>query len=175
MLQQKSRIISIGLGIILLLLVMVMIFIYWSENRPIGVNELWKTEYEHRNLEGKTVTVRGDMVCDPLSDFRFNALYLVDSDTPEEDREPSYGFWFGIKIDGISCMVDTNEGMVTCEPINPCQATAFEFKGTIHLDQVGKKEIMWLSDIEFEQARHLVNVKWQPVPLGKFTFPLERD
>jgi len=175
MLQKKSRIISVGFGIILLLLIMVMIFIYWSENRPIGVNELWQAEYEHRNLEGKTVTVRGDIVCYPLSDFRFNDLYLVDSETPEEYQTPSYGFWFGIKIDGISCMLYTNEGIVTCEPFNPCQATAFEFKGTIHLDQVGKKEIMWLSNVDFEQAHQLVNDKWQPVPLGKFTFPLERN
>lgn len=65
--------------------------------------------------------------------------------------------------------------MVTCEPVDPCQATAFEFKGTIHLDQVGKKEIMWLSAIEFEQAYQLVNDEWQHVPLGKFTFPLDRD
>ena len=175
MLQQKSRILSIGLGIILLLLVVVMTFIYWSENRPIGVNKLWQMENEPRKLEGKTMTVRGDMVCDPLSDFRFNDLYLVDSETPEEYRDPSYGFWFGIKIDGISCTIDTNEGIATCEPFNPCQATAFEFKGTIHLDQVGKKEIMWLSDIQFEQARQFVNGRWQPIPLGKFAFPLKRD
>lgn len=149
--------------------------IYWGENRPTSVDELWKREYEHRNLEGKTVTVRGDIILEPLSDFRFNNLYLVDTDTPEEFRIPVHGFWFGLRISGISCTVYTDEGMVTCEPFDPSQATTFEFKGTIHLDQVGKKEIMWLSDIEFEQARQFVDGKWQSVPLGKFTIPFERD
>ncbi len=173
MIQQKSWMPAVG--IILLLVVMAMVFIYWNENHPIGVDQLWQMENESRKLEGKTVTVRGDMVCDPLSDFRFNDLYVVDSETPEEYRAPSYGFWFGVRIDGISCTMDTNKGIVTCEPFNPCQAKTFEFKGTIHLDQVGKKEIMWLSDVEFEQARQLVDNKWQSVPLGSFTFPLERE
>jgi len=163
------------IGIIILLLTLVIISIYWSENHPIGIDELWKREYEHGNLEGKTVTVRGDIVFEPLSDFRFNNLYLVDTETPEEFRMPDHGFWFGLRIGGISCTTYTDEKIVTCEPFDPSQATTFEFKGMLHFDQVGKKEIMWLSNIEFDQARQLVDGKWQSVPLGRFTIPIESD
>jgi len=61
----------------------------------------------------------------------------------------------------------------TCQPIDPTVASNFEFKGTIHIASVGKKEIMWLSDIDFESSRQLVDEKWQSIPLGKFVIPLE--
>lgn len=175
MLHKGSKILSTGFGVILLVLVVVMTFIYWGENHPISVEKLWQKENGPGKLEGKILTVSGDRICDPLSDFRFNSLYLVDSKTSNAYRDPAYGFWFGIRIDGVSCTIDTGAETVTCEPFNPCQATAFEFKGTIHLGQVGKKEIIWLSDIKFDQARQFVNGKWQPIPLGKFTFPLKKD
>jgi len=175
MVQQKSRIISVAIGIFFLLLVTVGILIAWIENRPMGVIELWQIESENKNLEGKTVLVRGDVLFDPFSDFRFNAIYLVDPETPSEYRTPSHGFWFGIRIDGVSCIVDTVANLMTCEPFDPSQATAFEFKGMVHLEQIGKKEIMWLSDIDFEHSRQWMDGKWQPIPLGKFILPLEKD
>jgi hypothetical protein len=173
--QQKSKIISIVITLVALLVVLMLVFVYWEANRSFGVDELWQIEYEHRNLEGKTVSVRGDMVFEPLSDFRFNAVYLVNIESPNSKRTPSYAFWFGIGIDGISCNVDTNANLVTCEPFDPSQATTFEFQGTVHLERVGKKEIMWMSDIDFKHSRQLVDGKWEPIPLGEFTFPLERD
>ncbi len=149
--------------------------IYWSEKRPVGVNELWQKEIEHGSLEGKTVTVQGDMIFEPFSDFRFNSIYLMDSETPEEYRMPSYGFWFGVRIDGVSCSADADKSTVTCEPFDPSKAKTFEFKGTIHLGRIGKKEIMWLSDVDFEHSRQLIDGKWEPIPLGEFIIPLERD
>jgi hypothetical protein len=175
MVHQKSRIIPVAFGVFALLLVLVLIFVDWKANRSVGVDELWRMEYENRNLEGNTVTVRGDMLFEPLSDFRFNSVYLVDTESPNSARTPEYGFWFGIGIDGISCSIDTVASLVICEPFDPSQAIAFEFRGKIHLEQIGKKEIMWMSDIDFEHSRQLINGKWEPIPLGEFTIPLERN
>jgi hypothetical protein len=175
MIPQKSRIRSIATGVFAVLLVSMMIFVYWQANRSVGVNELWRREYENRNLEGKTVTVRGDIIFDPLSDFRFNSVYLVDTSSPHSDRTPENGFWFGIRIDDLSCSIDTDARLATCEPFDPSQATAFEFRGTIRLKQIGKKEIMWMSDIDFEHSHQLIDGEWEPIPLGEFTIPLERN
>ena len=82
MFQQKSRIISIAMGMFVLLSILALVFVYWEANRSVGVNELWQIEYQRRNLEGKTVIVRGDMVFEPLSDFRFNSVYLVNAGSP---------------------------------------------------------------------------------------------
>jgi len=175
MVWQKSRTISVAVSVFFLLLVFVGIFISWIEKRPNGVNELWQLDYENNNLEGKTIVVRGDIIFEPLSDFRFNSVYLVDIETPSENRTPSDGFWFGIGIDGVSCVADTNANLVTCEPFDPTQTTTFEFRGTIHVEQIGKKEIMWLSDVDFEHSRQLIDGKWQLIPLGRFLIPLEKD
>jgi hypothetical protein len=175
MVQRKPRIRSIAVGVFAILFILAMNSIDWVENRPISVNQLWEIEDEHQNLEGKTVTVRGAMVFEPLSDFRFNSIYLMDAETPEEFRTPVDGFWFGLRIDGVSCPVDTDKGIVTCEPFNPGQAKVFEFKGTIHVDRVGKKEVMWMSDIDFEHTRQWTDGRWEPIPLGEFTIPLERN
>jgi len=162
-------------GVFLLLLISVGVFISLFTNRSVGVEELWKKEYENRKLEGMTVIVRGDILFEPLSDFQFNDIYLVDTETPSEHRTTSYAFWFGIGIEGVSCTIDTIGNLISCEPFDPTKATAFEFKGTIHLDQVGKKEIMWLSDIDFEHSHQLIDGEWQPIPLGEFVIPLEKD
>lgn len=175
MVQQRSRIAPIAVGVFALLLVLGIVFTYWNTNHAFGVNQLWQKEYEHRNLEGKIVTVRGDMVFEPLSDFQFNAIYLVDAETPISYRSPSDGFWFGIRIADASCSVKVSANVVTCEPFDPSRATTFEFKGTVHLKQVGKKEIMWLSDIDFEHSRQLIDGKWEPIPLGEFAIPLEKN
>jgi hypothetical protein len=173
--QQRSRIASIAVGVLALLLVSGILFTYWSTNRAFGVNQLWQREFEHKNLEGKIVTVKGEMIFEPLSDFRFNAIYLVDAETPISYRSPSHGFWFGIRIADVSCKVEVSANMMTCEPFDPNQATMFEFKGTVHLKQVGKKEIMWLSDIDFEHSRQLIHGKWEPIPVGEFTIPLGKN
>jgi hypothetical protein len=151
------------------------IFISWNGNRPRGVNDLWQRELADRDLEGQTVAVRGLIVFDPQSDFRFNALYLLDSSTPPEMLTPEYGFWFGIGIGGAVCTPAGSADLVACEPFDPTQATTYEFMGTAHLQQVGKKKIMWLSDVDFAHSRHLVDGRWQPIPLGRFVIPLEGE
>ena len=176
MIRQWSKSISVAIGIFSFLLALAGTYIYWNENRPKGINELWEQEYNHRtNLEGQTIVVRGDMVFDPLSDFRFNSIYLLDSATASEYRAPAYGFWFGIRIDGVSCSIDTNAHSTTCEPFDPTRATTFEFKGTVHLEQVGKKKIMRLWDVDFAHSRQLVDGKWEPIPLGRFVIPLTKE
>jgi hypothetical protein len=174
MVPQKSRTILVAIGIFALLSVLVLIFAYLEANQSVSVDELWRIESENRNLEEKTVTVRGDILFEPLSDFRLNSIYLVDSEAPISDRSPEHGFWFGIQIDGISCSIDTVASLVTCQPFDPSQATTFEFRGKIHLEQIGKKEIMRMSEVDFEYSRQLINGKWEPIPLGEFSFPLER-
>jgi hypothetical protein len=176
MMVQKRPIWKVILvGTSLFLLISVGVFISLFANRPVGVNELWEREYKNRNVEGKTVVVRGDILFEPFSDFRFNAVYIVDSETSMNLRSPSFAFWFGVGIDGVSCVMDGVESLMTCEPFDPTQGTVYEFKGTIHVDQIGKKEIMWLSDIDFENSRQLINGQWKPIPLGKFEIPLENN
>lgn len=48
----KFGIISIAIGAIVVLGVLAMISIYWSENRPTCVDQLWEEECGHRILEG---------------------------------------------------------------------------------------------------------------------------
>jgi len=161
------------LGFVVLVGIGAAIYLLQIENHPVEVNELWQFT-PRSSLNGKTRTVRGDIVFDPVSDFQFNALYLVDTESSMEYRAPEYGFWFGIRIDGAWCNIDKEKEMVNCRPFNPTLSTIYEFKGTINLEAVGKKDIMWLSDIDFEKSRQMVNGKWQPIPLGDYTFPMEK-
>ena len=149
------------------------IFISWNATSPRDVNDLWQLELANRDLEGRAVIARGVVVFDPFSDFRFNALYLLDPSTPLVLRTPENGFWFGIGIDGASCSVTTTAGTAACEPFDPTQAAAYEFNGTLQLAQVGKKKVMWLSDVDFAHSRQLVDGKWQPIPLGQFVIPIK--
>lgn len=172
MVPLRWRFTFIVLGFVVLVGIGAAIYLFQIGNRPIGVNQLWQSDSRY-SLEGETRTVRGFILFAPASDFQFNALYLMNLETPEEYRSPEYGFWFGIRIDNAWCNIDKEKEMITCEPFNPSLSTTYEFKGTIHLESVGKKDIMWLSDIEFEKSRQMVNGNWQPIPLGEYTFPME--
>jgi hypothetical protein len=175
MIQKNTRKILIVASSIVLFIILSAAAMIWLRNRAVSVNDLWGIEYSNRNLEGKTVTVRGDIIFEPLSDFRFNNVFLIDSSTVADLRLPENGFWFGIGIGNISCITNKYEMSVTCEPFDPSRATTYQFKGVVHLDQVGKKEIMWLSDIDFNHSRQLVDGKWQPIPIGKFIVPVKKD
>jgi hypothetical protein len=175
MIHKSARRTVIMAGGIVLFLVLTVASIIWARNRPISVNDLWGIEYSRRNLEGKTVIVRGDIIFEPFSDFRFNNVFLVDSSTLVDLRTPEDGFWFGVGIGGISCIPNKYPMSVTCEPFDPGQATTYQFRGVVHMEQIGKKEIMWLSDIDFSKARQLVDGKWQEIPIGKFIVPVKED
>jgi hypothetical protein len=172
MARKDSRLLLATAAVIGVALVLAGAFFLWNERRPRDVNDLWQLEYQTRHLEGTAARVRGALVFDPSSDFRFNAIYLLDSSTPAELRTPENGFWFGIGLDGVSCVATAAADALVCEPFDPTQASAYEFTGTLHLAQVGKKEVMWLSDIDFEHGRRLVDGRWQPIPLGRFVIPL---
>jgi hypothetical protein len=147
----------------------------WEQSQyigAVGIDELWNMQYEGKALEGKTAIIRGDAVADPRSTFRFNGLYLVNTETPNAGREPSGAFWFGVRIADSACTV--GQKTMTCKPFDPTQAKAFEFKGTLHLVQVGKRPVMSLSNIDFTQSRQLIDGKWQQIPLGVFELPLEQ-
>jgi len=174
-LQQKPRLTVFRVGVFLLLSISVEFSITLFVNRSVGVDELWEIEYANRNLEGKTLKVRGDILYEPLSGFHFCDVYLVDTETLLENRTHSYAIWFGVGLADISCFVDNGKNIITCQPFDPTAATEFEFKGTIHVAQIGKKEIMWLSGIDFESSRQFVDGKWQPIPLGRFVIPLENN
>jgi hypothetical protein len=160
------------IGLVVLIGLSIAGYLSQIENRPIDVNQLRQSD-SRSSLEGKTRTVRGELLFAPASDFQYNALYLMDPETPGEYRSPEYGFWFGIRIDGALCTMDEEKEIVTCAPFNPTLPTTYEFKGTIHIESVGKKDVMWLSDIDFEKSRQMVNGKWLPIPLGEYTFPIE--
>lgn len=172
--RPKSRILFAAIGVVLLLLTASGIYIAWVQNRPLGVNEVWQMNFE-KSLDGRTVTVKGDVLLDPISDFKLNKITIIDSETPADFRTPEYGFWFGIGIDGASCAVDSLAKSVMCEPFDPGLVTTCLFKGTLHVEPVGKKDIMWLSDIDFAGSRCLIDGKWQPVQLGKFIIPIAGD
>ncbi len=163
------------IGVLILLLVIGGYFIFSFVNRPLGIDEIWKLKSEQKLETGKTVVVHGNIVLQPDSDFRFNAIYLLDEDAPDTFRTPVNGFWFGLRIDGASCVQATNPNQYTCEPFDPGLTGPFEFKGTIHFKSVGKKEIMWLSDIDYESSRRWINGEWHKIPLGKFVLVLEKD
>ena len=173
MLQQKPRIMRTATAVLFVLLFSVGAFIFLFMNRPFGVGELWEREYKNRNLEGKTMIIRGDVLFDPQSGFHYYDVYILDTKTPNEARTHDYAIWFGVGLADISCFVDNEQKIATCQPFDPTAASKFEFKGTIHVAQIGKKEIMWLSDIDFENSCHFVDGKWLPIPLGKFVIPFE--
>jgi hypothetical protein len=131
-----------------------------------GVDEIWNMYYQGRDLEGKTVVIRGDAVFNPQPEYPFTELYLVSPDAPLEQREAPYGFWFGIGIADLTCQ--TTETSMTCQPFDPSKATVFELKGTLHLVQIGKRPVIWLMDVDFEHSRQLVDGMWQTIPLGEF-------
>ena len=172
--QHKLKIPFIPIGVVLLLLTASGIYFAWVQNRPLGVSEVWQMDFE-KSLDGRTVIVKGDVLLDPLSDFKFNRITIIDSETPVDFRTPEYGFWFGIGIDGASCAVDSLAKSATCEPFDPSLATTYLFKGTLHVEPVGKKDVMWLTDIDLDGSRCLIDGKWQPVELGKFIIPLAGD
>jgi len=145
-LQHTSRAIIAAIGVAVLALLLASVWLLVVRNQaPIDVDELWDMQYEGEELEGRTITVRGDAVFDPQSDFRFNALYLVDSLTPAERRTPEDGFWFGIRIDGFACQAGKRAVYLVCSPFDPSRARTFEFKGEVHTTQVGKRRVIRLS------------------------------
>lgn len=168
----SAKIVILLFGIILLAAIGAAGYRLWRQNLPIGVNELWEVEPRY-SLEGETRTVRGNIIFEPTSDFQFNAVYLVNEGTPTENRSPENGFWFGVRIEGVTCDTDHLAKQVTCEPFDPTRASTYEFKGTLNIETVGKKDILWLSDVDFERSRQLVNGEWQAIPLGSFTIPPE--
>lgn len=143
------------------------------DQEPLGVDELLRMQLAGEDLEERKITIRGDLVFEPQSDFRFNALYLIDSSTPAERREPAYGFWFGLRIDGFHCQERHLSEALICSPFDPRQAQSYRFTGRLHSQQVGKRRVMWLSDVDFEGSRQLIGGNWQPVPLGEFGISLE--
>jgi hypothetical protein len=175
MIQKSASKTIIILGSIALLLLLTSASIIWVRYRVVSVNDLWKIEYNRRNLEGKVVNVRGDIIFEPNSDFRFNNVFLIDSSTSVDLRMPEDGFWFGIGIGDVSCIRDKVAMSITCEPFDPGQAMSYQFRGVVHLEQIGKKEIMWLSDIDFSHSRQLVDGKWQVIPIGEFIIPLKNE
>ena len=171
--RRKILIVWIALVIGLMGLLALGSILILDRQRPYHVNQLQQMLLEGKKLEGKRVTVRGDAIFMPQSDFKFNALYLVNSGSEVDFRQPEYAFWFGIRIDDLSCSED--EDTWTCEPFDPSQAQAFELRGTLHSAQAGKKDILWLSGIDVARSRQLINGEWQPIRAGKFTIPLNRD
>lgn len=134
-------------------------------NRPIGVDEVWNMYYRGKSLEGKTLTIKGDVVFDPQPEYPFLDLYLVDSNTSSDQRVAgaSYAHWFGIGVPEFTC--ESIETQITCYPFNPDQVGQFELKGTLYLIPSGKRPLIFLANIDFEQSRQFVNESWQPIEL----------
>jgi hypothetical protein len=167
----NGKVILILLGIILIGAAGAAGYRFWQENDPMGVIEIWKTEPLY-SLAGETRTVRGEIIFEPLSDFTFNGIFIADSSVPKEALSPQTGFWFGIRIEGVTCDIDHMAKLVTCAPFDPTRSASYEFKGTLNVETVGKKAILWLSDVDFKHSRQLVNGEWQAIPLGEFAIPL---
>ena len=171
MFHYKTLILWIALGAVFTGLLTLGSLTILARQRSYGVNQLWQMMLEDKKLEGKSMTVRGDAIFMPQSDFKFNALYLVDSDTEADFRQPEYAFWFGIRVEDLSCSAGDNAW--TCEPFDPSQAEAFQLNGTLHTKQVGKKDILWLSGIDLAHSQQLINGEWRPIQAGKFIIPLK--
>jgi len=122
--------------------------------------------YGGKSLRGRVVTVRGHAFLHP----QYHRLWLLN---PE--MELPMACWFGVGIDELACEVNDNDKVMTCQPFDPSQATAFEFRGTLHLHQMGKLTFMELSNIDFEHSRQLIDSRWQPIPTGEFEIPTEEE
>lgn len=168
-LNPRTAYISLGL----LLLVLAGLLGVGIQDHPLGINELYPRQAGSHNLNGKTVLLRGEPIFEPHSDFRFNVLYLVDAEAPESLRDPAFGFWFGARIEGFACTAGAGE--LVCGPFDPRRAQALEFRGTLHVEQVGKKAILWLSDVDFAEARQRVGGDWQPLVVEQFAIPLDGE
>jgi hypothetical protein len=175
MVKQKQGINPTAIGVIILLLTLIGFFMTWAAKRPLGINELWRLRYENKIQDGETVFVSGELLFQPESDFRFNAIYLVDTGTPNEQRIPEDGFWFGLRLADVSCIQDTDPSRFTCVPFDPVQAKSYQFKGTIHFEAVGKKEVMWLANIDFDRSRRRIDGTWRDIPLGKFNIRIDKE
>ena len=163
-LRQRSKILLFVFGISLLLLAGWGTFHLLGQNRPISVDELWDMYYEGKTFQGKGIVVRGNAFLHP----QFHRLWLLN---PEMELPTAY--WFGVEIDELTCEV--SDTTMICQPFDPTQATAFEFRGTLHLRQMGKLTFMGLSDIDFEHSRQLIDGKWQSIPIGKFELSVEGE
>lgn len=168
----NAKIVILLFGIILLVAIGAAGYKLWQENHSTSVAEIQDTDPLY-SLAGETRTVRGDIIFEPASEFQFNAVYLVNEGTPSDNRIPENGFWFGVRIEGVTCDTDHLAKQVTCEPFDPTRASTYEFKGELNVETVGKKDILWLSDVDFERSRQLVDGEWKAIPLGSFTIPLE--
>jgi len=133
-----------------------------------GVDQLWDKRYQSQVQDGDIVVVRGDPVFDPRDRFG-PYFYLVDTLAKPDHRNTKSAFTWGIRIADLECQ---DEGsVIICQPFDPTQADAFEFRGTVHWTPAGKRPLMELSNIDFEKSRQLVDGTWQSIPLGVFEIP----
>jgi len=109
MIQFKPRWKGFQVVISLLFLVSIGALILLFINRPVSIDELWEKVYSNRNLEGKTVTIIGDIFFEPASGFHFYDVYLVDAETPSEHLTYDYVVWFGVGLADIHCFVDNEQ------------------------------------------------------------------
>ncbi len=94
--QYSKKINFLVLGISFLILSgLIITFVLRKSPQPARIGDLWDMRDDGIELEGKTVIIRGDSIFDPDSEFRFNAFYLVDSQTANEYRTPEYAFGLG--------------------------------------------------------------------------------
>jgi len=172
--RRKTRAMLLtSMPITLLLIGASIITLHQSALRVSPLNDLWKHTQGDWSLDGRRIIIRGDIIFEPSSDFRFNGLYLVDTQTPLKDREPSHGFWFGILITDFVWEIRADR--IICKPFNINQATTYELEGTLHLMQVGKLTVMSLSDIDFKHSRQFVDNNWQPISVGEFELPIGKE
>jgi hypothetical protein len=141
------------------------------QHQAIEVGDLEQMLYDGQEVDGRTLIIQGDAVFDLQPDNYPNGLYLIDTQTPNDRRDTAYGYWFGIAIADLTCTV--HDKTVICQPFDPSHATAFEFTGTVHSAQAGKRRVMWLSNLDFEKSRQFMNGKWQPLSLGQFELPMK--
>jgi len=170
--QRKSISKRTFFWIFLLLLIIASLLFIYENYRPRNVNEVWKLEYSKGNLEGKVITVRGDIIFDPNSDFQFNGVFLIDSHAPIDLRTPADGFWFGISLPEVLCVVGKTDQDYICKPFDPTQAQSYQFWGVIHLRQIGEKKIMSLTNLDFDRSKLYINGRWQSISTGTFLIPV---
>jgi hypothetical protein len=158
MLQASNKIIFLIVLLLVLLFVGITAYIYY-QNRPITITELWGMWSEGKELDGKTLSIKGYAYFGP--DER---LYLVES-----DNEPPIPIWHSVLIADVSCK--TSQAETICQPFDPRQSKAFKVKGVLHITQAGKMTFMTMSDIDFSHSQQFIDRKWRPIPTGKIEKP----
>ncbi len=176
---------KIPLGALFLALIAVSLAWCGGKKKVLTVSEVWR---DAASLDGERIRVRGQadfrlipyhplqvggcVVGEDRDKFQISGrLALLDQDSQDPER--------GLFISESSLHCEGDMCKVVCSPFAPtAHATwggsetieAFEFAGTLRVDDQGGTLVLILEDIDLQASQRLFEGKWGPIPTGDFTY-----